>query len=561
MLLVTGGVIIFLNRKPFSEARVEFKIEGPSEISSGELVAYKISYVNNNKAALADAKLTFFYPTDAVAVRDGNVSNVTNEIIDVGIIAAGGAGEKTLSAYLVGDRGNIKIAKASLAFGPANVRATVKIQATMSSTITALPVALTLVAPPSVIGGQNTTYLIDYRNQSPQDFSNLRFKIKYPDGFTFASAAPSPTDGQNVWDIARLKQGEGSRITIQGALRGSEREAKLVALVLQKKITTPGGDTYVDFEKTEAGSVISSPFLTLNLKVNDSANYTAHLGDDLRYSIVFRNNSDVDIGGLNLSVKLDGGMFDFSAVRSDAFFDGRANTITWNSSVAPGLALLRPGQSSEAKFSVKLKSGVSGAGGAASSLVKASAHLETFNVPASLDADRLVADGEIITRISSAPSFDQKILLNDSEFGGDGPFPPQVNKKTVFTIRWILTNPSSDLTPAKVTAVLAPGAKWEARARVNGSQPLPSYDLKTNSVTWDLGTLPGGAGAGYPRYETNFQISITPSSNQVDQPAPLLKNGRFDGTDVFTKEKISRTVQDSTTFNVEDSQESGNVKP
>ena len=104
-----------------------------------------------------------------------------------------------------------------------------------------------------------------------------------------------------------------------------------------------------------------------------------------------------------------------------------------------------------------------------------------------------------------------------------------------------------------------PGVAWEERARVSGSQPQPAYDAGQRTITWDLGTLPAGVGVSFPQYEANFQISITPSLNQVGETVPLLKSVRFEGVDTFTKERILRTIPDVTTSNIDDSRASGNV--
>lgn len=563
VLLVIALVFFFLGRGSFSEGKVDLKIEGPQEISAGELVSYKITYANNNKISLSGVKLNFFYPTDAIVTRDQNILSITNENFDLGELKSGESGEKTLTAYVVGDRGNIKTARATLAFKPSNLSSVFQKEASLATTITTLSVPITLVAPPTVINGQNISYLIDYRNQSSEDLQNLRFQVRYPEGFKSSQFSPQPTarsQSQDVWEIPILKQGEGSRITIQGNLGGNERETKTVSVTLQKKITTAAGDNYVDFEKTDASSVIATPLLSVGFVLNDSADYTAHVGDILRYKVNLKNNSNSNIAGLSLSVHLDGSMFDFSSVRSDGFFDSRVGTIYWNGSTVSDLNNLGANQSATVEFEVYLKNSFSGGIGARESFVKATAHLETPNVPADLNMDKLTADSELVTRISSSPTFAQKVLLNDSVFGSSGPFPPKVNSKTAFTARWNLVNPSSDLSSAKVTAVLMPGVAWEGRARVSGGQPQPAYDAGQGTVTWDLGTLPAGVGVSFPQYEADFQISITPSLNQVGETVPLLKNVSFEGVDTFTKERILRSITDTTTSNISDSNASGNVK-
>jgi hypothetical protein len=136
-----------------------------------------------------------------------------------------------------------------------------------------------------------------------------------------------------------------------------------------------------------------------------------------------------------------------------------------------------------------------------------------------------------------------------------------VGQKTNLTVGWIVTNPSGELTQVKVSGVLMPGVVWESLARMANSLPnLPQYDTRTNTVTWDIGSVPPGVGVSSPKYEANFQISIIPSVNQVGQAPALLRDVKFEAVDAFTKEKISRTIQNSTTYDVSDSTESGIVQ-
>lgn len=564
LILLIGLIMFFVGRGSFRENGVELKIEAPSEIAGGDLLTYKITYKNNNAVSLSDVKLNILYSPDSVVIKDGNIISSTTENFEIGMMRSKEAGEKELVAYIVGDKGSIKTLKATLTYKAGKISSTFRKEASLATTVTSFAVPITLVATPTIVSGQSTSYLIDYRNQSDRDLENLRFVVKLPQGFMPNRFSPQPLarlTSQAIWDIAKLKQGDGSRITIEGKLTGNEREAKIVSVTLQKKITTPNGDIYVDFEKSEASSVISTPILSLDLRLNDSDDYVAHLADSLHYRLRFQNNNSESISGLSLSVKLEGGMYDFATVKSDGFFDGRLNTIFWNVSTVPALNLLSPNQSETVEFEVRLKGGFSGGLGAKDSFVKVGAHLETPNVPANLDLDRLSADDELVTRISTAPTFDQKILSNDSAFGSSGPFPPKVNQKTVLTTRWSMVNPSNDISQAKITATLAPGVVWENRVRASGTTIQPIYDPRLNSVTWDLGTLPTGTGVNFPIYETFLQISITPSVNQVGQQTLLLKNVRFDGIDSFTKEKISRTIPDATTGNVSDSTQGGTVQP
>lgn len=564
LILLVAIIFFLMGRGSFSESRVELKIEGPAEISSGDLIEYKISYKNDNKISLGEVKLVFFYPPDSVVVKNGAPTVTTNEVFELGKVDSNGSGEKILPTYTIGDRGNIKNARAVLTYRPKSVSSVLEKTANLNITITNLAVPATLVAPPTVINGQNTGYLVDYRNQSNQDLTNLRFRMRYPDGFKANRYSPQPTSregGQDIWDVKLLKQDEGSRITIEGTLNGRERESKTAVVVLQREITTEAGKFYLDFQKSEASSVIATPLLSVDTSVNGSRGYTAHLSDTFRYRINFSNNTNFEIGNLSLSAKLDGAMYDFASVRTEGFFDSRLNTTFWNGSTVPELNNLRPNQSGFVEFEVRLKSNFSGAPGARESFVKINVHLETPNVPAEIALDKLTADDDLVTRISSAPTLSQSIRINDPEWGASGPYSPRVDQKTIFTINWKLVNPASDISLAKITVTLAPGVLWESRTRVNGSQPQPAYNSQQKTVTWDFANLPGGVGVSFPAYETFFQISIIPSVNQAGGPVDLLRNVRFEGTDIFTKEKIARTVQDVNTGGVVDSGLGGSVHP
>lgn len=554
LLLIGGGSFLVFSNGSFSERNVTVTVDGPKEVTSGQRVTYTVHYSNQNKADLTNARLAFVYPSDAIPFKDNTIKTATKEILDLGTIKGKATGDLTFSAYIVGFQGAVKTAKATLSFIPADLTTELEKSGETNATMAALPVPLDVVVPPTIVSGQQLTYIIDYRNQSGEDLSNLRIKMKFPEGFT-------ATQAKDTWDIVTLKQGDGARITITGSIIGREKEAKTLFVTLQKQIPTDAGLVYLDFEKAEASSVIATPLLSANLSLNDSTDYVAHVGDALKYAIRLTNNTNSALTSLTITAKLDGTMYDISTVESTGAFDSRTRVITWNSAVVPELGNLEANQSVLVPFRVKLKSAFPGGTiGTQNSFVKSTIHAETLDVPDVLALDRITADDSLNTRISTAPSLDQKLTISDPQWGTSGPYPPHVDQTTVFTDHWSLVNPSNDMTGAKVTAVVLPGVTWNNQVRIAGTQIMPTYNSKTSTLTWTLGTLPSGVGVTFPAYEVFFQISVTPSANQVGLAVPLLKDVTFDGTDVLTKEHIVRTVSDVTTSSVIDSREGGAVK-
>ena len=549
-LFVAVGLAFFLfGRSSFSADRVEFKINGPKEVSSGGKAIYKVKYANRNKQAIKNLKLSFFYPEDAIVIKENQLNQFLTENMEIASLGPAEEGELEFSAYLVGDKGDIKKARALLAFSPEGVNSDFEKESALATNISLLDVSLVLVAPPNAVSGQNISYILDYRNESQEDLRDLTLKFDYPDGFTVSNVFPSASARSDTWELKSLKADEGQRITISGVLRGSERESKPVAVVLQRKIE----GLLIDYERASSNTIISTPPLSAKMTVNNKSDYIARLGDELDYQIKFTNSSGADLLGLTITAKLEGSMFDFSSIITNGFFDSVAKTITWNASVSSLLNRLASGQEGAVNFRVKLKgSFASGGLGAKDFVVKVSAHIETPTIPVGFDVEKLTAESNLVTKISSLPIFEQQVFYDDEVNGSSGPFPPKAGQKTFYTVSWQLSNASNDFSKTRVKAVLPVGVNWEDRARVNGQQSLPIFKPGSREIIWDLGTLPFGVGGQFPKYQSWFQISFTPSSSNVSQPVKLIQDAFLEGEDSFTRQAILVKVNDMTSDDLTD---------
>ena len=144
-------------------------------------------------------------------------------------------------------------------------------------------------------------------------------------------------------------------------MNGKEGETKNVSVALKRKI----GDQYVNYEKAETSSVIANPLLGVGVSVNDSSDYSAFAGDDLNYTIKYSNNSNYNLIGVNLVIKLEGEMYDISNLDTKGgYYDDSSGTILWNASTVSDFANLVPNKRGQVSFRIKLKSNIpSGATG------------------------------------------------------------------------------------------------------------------------------------------------------------------------------------------------------
>ena len=558
LLLIVSFVSFWFGRPSFSEAGVVLKLDGPSQVSVGDEVTYKLTLGNDSRVDLNEIKLKFSYPDDSVVIKDGSIVSDLSQEFEIDKLTPGQKNEMEFKAFLVGDKGNIKTTKAELNFKAGDLKTQFEKETSISTTIVSLPVSLTLVAPPNAVPGQAVNYILDYRNESGSDIADLLFEFDYPDCFAFQKGTPSPSQGNSSWTVPVLKKNAGGRISIQGALAGREGEVKKISVVLKRKIA----DRYVNYEKAEVSTDVANPLLIVDVLANDSAAYSAFPGDDLNYTVKYSNSSNFNLIGLNLTVKLDGQMYDLSSLDTKGgFFDNENKTIIWNAGSVTDFANLPPNKKGEIKFRVKLKSDVfSGISGSNNLFVQATATLSTPNVPSGIGGDEISAQNSLTTKITTQPTFRQLIYHNDPAFGSSGPLPPEVGKDTSFTVHWQLTNPGNDMNSVRLTGVLPPGVTWENATGVTAGQPEVTFDANTSEVVWNLGVLPRGIGVTGDKYEASFRVKMKPSSNQVDTAITLIKNSKLTATDSFTKQNIILPLGDMTTEDLTDKPSQGTVQ-
>src|SRR3989344_5959777 len=281
LLAIVSFLSFWFGSPSFSESGVKLEIEGPTQVSVGDEVVYKLKYSNTTKLDLNNMIFKFTYPEDSVVLKNGVVATNLSETFTVEQLSPGQETIKEFKAFLLGDRGNIKTAKAEISYKAGDLRTPFEKNASLSTTIIGLPISLTLSAPPNSVPGQMVNYVLDYRNESGDDIVDLRFEFDYPDGFSVQKTTPTPNTGNYVWTVPVLKNSKGGRISITGTLNGKEGETKNVSVVLKRKI----GDQYVNYEKAETSSTIANPLLGTELSVNNSSDYSAFPGDDLNYEI------------------------------------------------------------------------------------------------------------------------------------------------------------------------------------------------------------------------------------------------------------------------------------
>lgn len=518
----------------FSKDRVSIEVSGPTEISSGEKVEFTIKCQNNNRIALEDVKLIVDYPRGAYSI-EGN--ELAQEAIDLGIIAAKEEKSRDFKIRLAGEKDSIKFFSIKLNYQPKDLSSRFENSTSFKMNIISVLAGLYLTVPQKAVSGEEITYILDYINSSEEDFFDLKIELNYPSGFSFKSAQPEPSEGDNIWQIEELKEGERGTIRISGILEGLEGENK----ALIASITKTEDDKIVRYTQTSSVTQISSSPLQVFLSVNnEEERENIDSGEKLSYKIRFKNNTDVALSQLVLKAHFLGEMFDFRTLKLEkksGFFDSLNNVITWSAAGVPSLALLPPGESGEVDFSLStMKNFPINNFNDKNFQISVRAELETFNVPPQFNLEKLKIEKILTSKINTRVTLQAKGYYNETtaDISNFGPIPPRVNQTTSYTVHWQITNTSNDLEDVRVSAVLPQGIEWQNVHTVLKEGTRLEYNERTKQIIWEIDKVPAATGFLIPAYELVFQISLRPSITQVGIAPVLIDESSLKGKDAFT---------------------------
>jgi len=166
------------------------------------------------------------------------------------------------------------------------------------------------------------------------------------------------------------------------------------------------------------------------------------------------------------------------------------------------------------------------------------------------------ADEEIKTDVlkkiilQTVPVLATTSRYNSQVFTNSGPIPPKVEQETTYEVSYDLRNSSSDIENAQIVARLPQHARWKGVV-VPGGENVTYSDV-TREITWNIGSIPAGAGYVSAPRVLSMQIGVFPSSSQVGESPLLIEKSEFVGYDTYTKTNVTALGQAVSTNTVDD---------
>lgn len=553
--LATFLVIGFVKfrQAAFSEKRVIVKIEGPLKINSSTESKYKISFKNDNRAELRNAKLTLNYSENFKPKENQylKIENPSNSRINIGTIKSREEKEFEISGSFFAAKDTTIYLNAILEYTPSNFNSIFVSKGQLGVKVDSSPLFLEIQAPSEVVSGNKVDYVIDYRNLSSEYFDGVKLKIDYPEGFSFVSSQPSPSEGSGIWYLGSMNPNQSGKLVVSGTINGENGENKLVKVYLG--YTGENGE-FVIFDQKERPTKMTSTILSISQLINERTDLNVNAGEVLRWKIKYKNNGNIALKDAIITLEVDSRILDYSRIEmSKGFYDASRKMITWKAAEISELANLAPGQSGEVTFSIPVLSRIPVENSNDKNFtIVSTAKIDSPSIPTPIGSNKVVASNRMELKLNSKIVLDIKGYHKDTNISNLGSIPPKVGQETTYVIHWKIINISNDIANTKVTSFIPSGVKWTGKIYPEGESII--FNERTNQIEWNIGNLESGVGIIEPEKEVSFQISVTPQINQIGEPLTLLNPSILTANDLFTgselrvetREKDNRLQEDPT---------------
>ncbi len=552
----------FLGSNVVSGDNIDILVSGPVSIAGGEELPLNIEVKNNNNVDLKVVDLRIEYPAGTKSAADQSLDLPRYSEV-LGDINIGKSEKRLVKSVLFGEENSEKIIKITVEYRITGSSAVFSKEKDFNVLISSSPVNIIVTGPTEINSNQLADFSIDINSNSANIVKNLILKIDYPFGFVFSSSNPKSisSDG-SIFAIGDLAPGAKRNIKISGTISGQDGEQR----VLKFTVGTPNKDdnTVVDTPLALYMSTVSLKKSSVGLDVSingESENEVAiDIGRKNTVGIVWKNNLPENIYDMAVKIKFSGQALDNNSVNVDkGLYDSLDNSITFDNNSDQLLSTINPSDEGEMQFDFNTMFPSSKS---IASLANSAIKLDISVLGSRAGADSsevqeiLYSDTKTL-KISSGLKLLSRGFRTIGPFENSGPFPPQVDNETTYTITWTATDSFNNVDGAKVSAFLPPDVKWTGYTSPDSEKI--TYDSGTGEIVWNIGDIKSGVGTNYPARTVSFQVSITPSITQLGTETNLLNEATISGTDAYSGARIGEVKSPVTTSITSDPEYTDNI--
>ncbi|MCK4891471.1 MAG: hypothetical protein KAS78_02265, partial [Candidatus Pacebacteria bacterium] len=599
-------------KRSFDETKVKVSVDVPGDIASGEEIVFDIKYENNTSVSLRNARISLFIPAEFLFISSDKETKTEEKVLTWNLenIPAGEAGNIKLFGKVTGELDKEYNFNSKISYIPENFNYEFESADEHSKAkikITAVPFELSVQFPEDVINGSEIEYIINYKNISDREFKLINIKTRLPEEFEYKFSEPEygeKKDGLLSWSIENVAPRSEGKFVIKGNIIANESREKEIKVMLSASENNMNMIEYIN--KIATVKVKEIP-ITIKQLVNGLEEYYVTKGEELEYTIKFKNISDKAINGLVVNSELKGEV-DFDSLDIiNGSYNKESNKITWSAFNVPKLASFGPGEEEEVSFKIKAKDYIEIEKLKAKNLaINNRTTISSFNFDSnSVNIEKAIASNESSVKFKASLFVRAKGYFNDDgRIKNNGVIPPEAGKETNYLIHWNLSSLFNDTSDVRIISTLPEEVNWTgnyirsdgkvslgdqtngaftpeegieesesaAEDSVNTNMEIDDglennqsdednseerenqikeenffYNTKTREVVWELPKLDANTGITSPVKEVVFQISVKPKDSDVGKIMKIMNEVKAVGYDEFVNKEIITFESELTT--------------
>jgi hypothetical protein len=552
LALAYAGYMFLIEGNTVSSENIDISILGNTFTAGGEELPLQIGITNRNNSPLELVDLIIEYPKSS---EGGQVAETERIRESLGTIPAGGIKNENVKVVIFGEQGSVRPIKVSIEYRVEGSNAIFVKDKFYEVNISSTPINISVDAPLYASPNQDISLNVKTSLNSTKPAEKVLLKVDYPLGFQFTKSNPTPSFGNNVWDLGDLAPSAEKNISIEGKMLdvfdGEEKTFRIFS----------GSQSLADkhvigtlFNSLSQTVTISKPQIEANLYINGEAKreYSAGSNSKVTAEIRYANNLDTSIRNFEIRAKLTGAALNRSSINtSEGFYNSGTDTITWDRNSVQGFNELNPGEGGNVQFSFSTlplfsQDGLLSSPNINIEIVALGREDITGYEPADL-TNKVSYTVHVVSDVGLAA----KALYYSGPFKNTGPIPPKVESMTTYTITWSLSNTANSISKAQIRATLPP---WVVFANKSLPQGDITYDENTKEILWNAGNIPKGTGITTAGKEASFQVILTPSLSQVGTTPVLVNDSILTGHDDFANVDVRVNKASLSTRLVNDAQ-------
>ena len=536
-----GGYIAWQYLNSHTDAKVDFYIDGPSEVLAGEEFFYVINYKNDSNIAIKNVDIEIKYPDNFIILDVSSAGEERGGSWHFDEISPYQQGKIKIKGKIIAPQGENNIILANMLYTPANFSSEFKKESSLSTTIKDIGIDFDFDYVDTVLVGEENEIVIKYSAQEENYLYNFRVVVEPLDNLEFIKEDLKDENIEmirpGVWQV-NLVSKEEQELPIYYKLTDKISNEEVINIKFSQ--ADKEGNYYNFFEKSIKVEAMEND-LNLTLIVNGKrTDQGVDFGQVLNYSIVYINKGETSLKNVVVMAVLESDFLDWTSLDDKNNGQRKGNTIIWTKEEIPQLEELKPEDEGSIDFSIKLikpdkiESGKE-------YLVKSYAQFSVGEIEG--EEARATKSNVIINKINSDLNLIEEIRYfnKDNIPVGTGPIPPKVNKTTSFKVYWTIKNSLHELKSVKVYVSLPQYVSWAGKEHTSVGDI--NYDIENHRVVWEIGRLP----ITVLEANAEFSISITPLSSDVGKVLVLSPGATIKAIDKETGAEIKRTTQPKTT--------------